>query len=98
MTIDKKAVLRQVGGKIAYFRTLVGMTQGELAQKINTTRSTVSKIECGNYNGRLDMIYLINIAEALQIDLSLLLTFSSFEKDMWEKNQSKQTGKNYKKQ
>lgn len=85
MEINKKVVLRQLGAKISYYRTLVGLTQEELAQKINFTRSTVTKIECGNYNGSLDVVHLIEIAEALDIDLTLLLTFNEFEKEMWDK-------------
>lgn len=85
MSVDKKMILRQIGAKVAYFRTLVGMSQKELAERLNTTQSTISKIECGKYNENLGFIHLIDIAEAMDIDLSLLLTFTRYEKEMWNK-------------
>lgn len=85
MGLDKKIIMRQIGAKVAYFRTLVGMSQSNLAEKINTTQSTISKIECGRYNENLGFVHLIDIAEALDIDLTLLLTFNEFEKARWDK-------------
>ena len=85
MSTDKKMVLRQIGAKIAYFRTLVGISQRELAAKINTTQSTISKVESGNYNDNLSIVMLTEIADALEVDLSLLLEFTGYEKSMWER-------------
>lgn len=85
MSTDKKIVLRQIGAKIAYFRTLVGISQRELAAKINTTQSTISKVESGNYNDNLSIVMLTEIADALEVDLSLLLEFTGYEKSMWER-------------
>ncbi len=85
MSTDKKMVLSQIGAKIAYFRTLVGISQRELAAKINTTQSTISKVESGNYNDNLSIVMLTEIADALEVDLSLLLEFTGYEKAMWDK-------------
>lgn len=85
MSTDKKMVLRQIGAKIAYFRTLVGISQKELAAKINTTQSTISKVESGNYNDNLSIVMLTEIADALEVDLSLLLEFTGYEKAMWDR-------------
>ncbi|SHE91375.1 helix-turn-helix domain-containing protein [Schwartzia succinivorans] len=85
MSTDKKMVLRQIGAKIAYFRTLVGISQRELAAKINTTQSTISKVESGNYNDNLSIVMLTEIADALEVDLSLLLEFTGYEKAMWDR-------------
>ena len=85
MSTDKKIVLRQIGAKIAYFRTLVGISQKELAAKINTTQSTISKVESGNNNDNLSIVMLTEIADALEVDLSLLLEFTGYEKAMWER-------------
>lgn len=85
MSTDKRMVLRQIGAKIAYFRTLVGISQTELANRIKTTQSTISKIESGNYNDNLSISMLTDIANALDIDLALLLSFTVYEKAMWEK-------------
>ena len=74
-----------MGAKIAYFRTLVGISQTELANRIKTTQSTVSKVESGNYNDNLNISMLTDIANALDVDLALLLSFTGYEKAMWEK-------------
>ena len=85
MSTDKKMVLRQIGAKIAYFRTLVGISQRELAAKIKTTQSTISKVESGNYNDNLSIVMLTEIADALEVDLALLLEFTGYEKAMWDR-------------
>lgn len=85
MSTDTRMVLRQIGAKIAYFRTLSGISQKELADRIKTTQSTVSKVENGSYNDNLSIGMLTEIADALEIDLALLLEFNGYEKAMWEK-------------
>jgi len=85
MSTDTRMVLRQIGAKIAYFRTLSGISQKELADRIKTTQSTISKVENGSYNDNLNIAMLTEIADALEIDLALLLEFNGFEKAMWEK-------------
>ncbi|KHM51446.1 hypothetical protein NZ47_10480 [Anaerovibrio lipolyticus] len=85
MSTDTKMVLRQIGAKIAYFRTLSGISQKELADRIKTTQSTISKVENGSYNDNLNIAMLTEIADALEIDLALLLEFNVYEKAMWEK-------------
>lgn len=87
MSSDTKIILRQIGAKIAYYRTLVGLSQTELADKMHTTQSTISKVESGNYNDNLSVVMLKDIADALEMDVSLLLEFNGFEKAMWEKNE-----------
>ena len=85
MRTNTKIILRQIGAKIAYFRTLSGISQKDLADRIKTTQSTVSKVENGSYNDNLSIVMLTEIADALEIDLALLLEFNGFEKAMWEK-------------
>ena len=85
MSIDTKMVLRQIGAKIAYFRTLSGISQKDLADRIKTTQSTISKVESGSYNDNLSIVMLIEIADALEMDLALLLEFNGYEKAMWDK-------------
>ena len=85
MSTDTKMVLRQIGAKIAYFRTLSGISQKDLADRIKTTQSTISKVESGNYNDNLSIAMLTEIADALEVDLALLLEFNVYEKAMWEK-------------
>lgn len=85
MATDKKMVLRQIGAKIAYFRTLAGISQKDLADRIKTTQSTISKVESGSYNDNLSIVMLTEIADALDMDLALLLKFTGYEKAMWGK-------------
>ena len=85
MSTDTKMVLRQIGAKIAYFRTLSGISQKELADRIKTTQSTISKVENGSYNDNLNIAMLTEIADALEVDLALLLEFNGYEKAMWGK-------------
>ena len=81
--IDKKMILRQIGAKIAYFRTLTGISQSELAKKIKISQSAISKVESGNYNDNLSISLLIEIADAMDVDPAMLMSFSSYEKEMW---------------
>lgn len=83
LVIDKKMVLRQMGAKIAYFRTLTGMTQSELAKKVKVTQSAISKVESGSYHNNLNISLMLDIAEAMDIDPALLMNFSAYEKAMW---------------
>jgi transcriptional regulator with XRE-family HTH domain len=87
MSQDTKILLRQIGAKVAYYRTLVGISQQELADKIGTTQSTISKVESGNYNDNLSIVMLKDIADALGMDVALLLEFNGFEKAMWGKKE-----------
>lgn len=47
------------------------MTQEELARRVGTQKSNISRLESGNYNPSLDM--LIKIAEALGRELKIQL-------------------------
>ena len=76
-------ILRQIGAKIAYFRTLTGISQSELAKKIKISQSVISKVESGNYNDNLSISLLIEIADAMNVDPAMLMSFSSYEKEMW---------------
>ena len=55
MSTDGKMVVRLLGAKIAYFRTLAGLSQDELAVRIHSTQATISKIENGRYNDNLNI-------------------------------------------
>ncbi len=61
---------REIGRKIAFYRNLRGLTQEELAEKIEVSVSHISKIEApqATTSLSLDMLYLI--AEGLDIDVA----------------------------
>ncbi len=81
--ISKQIIFKQVGAKIAYYRTLRDMNQEALANKISVSKSVVSKIERGQYNNNIGLGILLDIAWALNIEVSKLLTFDADEKQMW---------------
>ena len=83
MDISKRILFKQIGAKIAYYRTLRNLTQTELAKRANISRSALSRIECGKYNENVSVSLLFDIAEGLRIDTALLMTFNETEKQMW---------------
>lgn len=83
MGIRRDIFFRQIGAKIAYYRTLHGLEQNQLAEKVHISQSTLSRIERGKYGDNISVSLLLDIAEGLEIDPSLLTTFSGLEKKMW---------------
>ena len=83
MDVLNKILLRQIGAKIAYYRTLRGLKQEELAKMAHVSQSVLSRIESGKYNETLSVPTLFDIADGLQIDMSLLVSFNEVEKQMW---------------
>ena len=71
---------KQIGNKVAYYRKLRNLTQDELADRVNISVSSISKLERGKYNNNIPLSMLIMIAEGLRIDVSLLVTFDEREK------------------
>jgi len=47
--------------------------------------SAMSKIERSRYNDNISISLLFDIADGLQIDITMLVTFSDLEKNMWWK-------------
>ena len=85
----KEFFLKMIGAKITYYRTLRDMSQKELAKRANMSVSSLSKIERGRYNENVSVSLLFDIADGLQIDITMLVTFSDMEKSMWCKPLSK---------
>lgn len=83
MDVKKQILLKQIGAKIAYYRTLRDMSQSELAKQLCLSRSALSRIERGKYNDNVSVVTLSDIADALKIDITLLVTFNEMERRMW---------------
>lgn len=83
MDVKKIMIFRQIGAKIAYYRTLRQMTQAELVKRANLSKGSIGRIERGKYNKGVPISTLLDIAESLCIDLSSLVTFSEEEKKVW---------------
>ena len=60
-----------VGYQVFLTRTKLGMTQADLAHKIGTRQSNISRLEFGNYNFTVEM--LSKIARALGAELKIEL-------------------------
>lgn len=65
----------RLGLNIAYYRKLKGLTQLQLAEAINISRTHMSNIEAPNVPTSVSLDTLFDIAEKLEIPVSQLLTF-----------------------
>lgn len=50
---------KRIGGQIKELRLKNGLTQIQLAEKCNTSKSEISQIENGKYNPSLEFVYRI---------------------------------------
>ena len=68
----------KLGYQIFLAREQAGMTQSELAKRIGTRQSNISRFEQGNYNFTVEM--LEKIAQALNSKLKIQFVFSDLKK------------------
>lgn len=61
----------QITRQLVRLRKRQGLTQSDLAQKLNTTQSVISRIENGSQN--ISLSYLHNLADALNAELDIRL-------------------------
>lgn len=69
--MDKEFELQKFGRKIKEIRELKGLTQAQLAHKINKDRESIARLERGGMNPTY--IYLKEICEGLEITLEELM-------------------------
>lgn len=84
MNQNREFIYKRIGAKVAYFRISNGLTQEEMADRVHMSRSTLSKIEHGNYNRSISLDLLLDIADGLGIDLSMLFVLDRKEEEYWE--------------
>jgi len=82
MTKKKQMILRVIGAKVVYYRTLQNIQQEELAARISMSKRTLSRIEHGSSGKIISMSELWDIASALRIDITNLVKFDEFEKSI----------------
>ena len=58
---------RKIGLKISYYRKLNGMTQEQLAEKINKNLAFIGAVEAPNVNRTVSLDTLFDIAAALNV-------------------------------
>lgn len=67
--------LRLLGLTIAYYRKARGMTQSELAEAVEISRTHMSNIEAPNSKTSISLNKLFDIAEALEVPVKDLFDF-----------------------
>lgn len=66
---------RLLGLTIAYYRKLRGLTQAELAEATNLSRTHISNIEAPNGKTSISLNKLFGIAEVLEVPVKDLFDF-----------------------
>lgn len=66
---------RLLGLTIAYYRKLRGLTQAELAEATNLSRTHISNIEAPNGKTSISLNKLFDIADVLEVPLKDLFDF-----------------------
>lgn len=66
---------RLLGLTIAYYRKLRGLTQAELADATNLSRTHISNIEAPNGKTSISLNKLFDIAEVLEVPVKDLFDF-----------------------
>lgn len=74
--MDKKTKYAEkyirIGLNIAYYRKLCGMTQLQLAEAVNISRTHMSNIEAPNVPTSVSLDTLFEIADILDVDITSL--------------------------
>lgn len=76
MNERRKQEYKMIGLNIAYYRKLKGLTQLQLAELINISRTHMSNIEAPNMPTSISLETLLDIADTLDIPVELLLRFN----------------------
>lgn len=73
--MDERTIDKKIGSQIRRCRTVCGLSQERLGEKVNVSLTTISRLE----NGRqmVSVAKLVKISEVLQIEASSL--FSDFD-------------------
>ena len=68
MDVRKAIIFKQIGAKIAYYSTLSGLHQVDLANKIGVSKSVLSRIERGKYNDNMILSILVDTLNSYKED------------------------------
>lgn len=66
---------RQLGLRIAYYRKLKGLTQEQLAEKIDKAPAFIGHVEAPNINKAVSLDTLFDIATVLEVPVHKFLLF-----------------------
>ena len=65
----------QLGLNVAYYRKLKGLTQEQLAEIVDISRTHISNIEAPGMNKSFSLDLLFNIANALNVPINKFFEF-----------------------
>ncbi len=74
----QKQQLLQLGRAVQYYRKTRNLTQEQLSELVNVSRTHISNFESGGKNGTISLVTFLSIAEALEIDPALLFHLEPF--------------------
>lgn len=75
MTEKRANQYRQLGLTIAYYRKLRGMTQMQLAEYVNLSRTHISNLEAPNMPTSISLEKLFDISDILEVPIKDLFEF-----------------------
>ena len=75
MTEKRKNQYRQLGLTIAYYRKLRGLTQMQLAEYANLSRTHISNLEAPNMPTSISLEKLFDISDILEVPIKCLFEF-----------------------
>lgn len=78
MNEQRRQQYKMLGLNISYYRKLKGLTQMQLAEAIDISRTHMSNIEAPNMPTSISLDTLLNIADTLDIPAASLLHFGSY--------------------
>ena len=67
---------KRLGLNIQYYRKLKNLTQLQLAERVNISRTHISNIEAPNVSASISLELLLDIADALDVSAGKLLDFN----------------------
>jgi transcriptional regulator with XRE-family HTH domain len=76
MDDKRKQEYKMIGLNISYYRKLKGITQLQLAEQINISRTHMSNIKAPNMPTSISLDTLFDIADTLEIPVASLLDFN----------------------
>ena len=75
MTEKRQNQYRQLGLTIAYYRKLRGLTQMQLAEYANLSRTHISNLEAPNMPTSISLEKLFDISDILEVPIKCLFEF-----------------------
>jgi len=68
-------ILIKIGLNVAYYRKLKSLTQEQLAEKVDVSRTTIANVENADKFHSMALSTLLGIADALEIPIKKLFDF-----------------------